>query len=106
VIDNIAMSNGEGGIMIHSHTPNQYVDRNVVVGNTLAKNGADVDNPFADAPTGISIFSAVVPIPHTVVAANRISDEHYGINIDNAKKVAGLSSNRFAKSVAVHVVRH
>jgi parallel beta helix pectate lyase-like protein len=106
VVQNTAIGNGEGGIMIHSHTPNQYVDRNVIVGNVIAKNGADVDNPYSDAPTGISIFSAVIPIPHTVVAENRISDEHYGINIDNAQVVSGLESNKFAKSVAVHVVRH
>ena len=71
----------------------------------LSKNGIDADNPLSKGPTGISIFSAVNAIPHTVVAANRISDEQYGIVIDNAKKVSGLNSNKFAKSVAVPIVR-
>jgi parallel beta-helix repeat protein len=106
VANNTAMSNGFAGIMIHSHTPAQYVDRNVIVNNVVAKNNIDDDNPFSDAPTGISIFSAVVPIPETVVAANRISDEHYGIIAVNAVKLSGLPSNKFAKSVAVPVSRH
>jgi hypothetical protein len=106
VVNNTAKNNGNAGIMIHSHTPAQYVDKNVIVGNVLAKNSPDPDNPFSDKPTGISIFSAVIPIPHTVVADNRISDEYYGINIVNAQKVSGLKSNRFAKSVTVPVVTH
>jgi parallel beta-helix repeat protein len=106
VSDNTALNNGEGGIMIHSHTPAQYVDKNVITHNTLAGNGIDPDNPVDDAPAGISIFSAVVPIPHTVVAANRISDEHYGIITFNAQKLSGLPSNKFAPSVAVPISIH
>ena len=105
VADNVARNNGEGGVMIHSHTPNQYVDKNVVINNEIANNGPDADNPFADKPTGISVFSAVVPIPHTVIAANRISDEYYGIVTTNAVKVSGLKSNKF-KRVVVPISQH
>lgn len=98
---NTALNNGFAGIMIHSHTPFQYVDRNVITNNTLAGNGADDDNPLDDGPTGISIFSAVVPIPHTVVSANRITDEHYGIITLNAVKLSGLPSNKYGSTVAV-----
>ena len=89
--------------MIHSHTPAQYVDGNVVVNNTLGGNGIDEDNPVVDAPEGISIFSAVVPIPHTVISGNRIGDEHYGIITFNAVKLSGLESNKFDASVAVPI---
>jgi parallel beta-helix repeat protein len=106
VANNTAMNNGEGGIMVHSHTPAQYVDKNVIVNNVLANNGIDVDNPVDDGPAGISVFSAVVPIPHTVIAANRIRDEHYGIITFNAQKLSGLRSNKFAKSVAVPISVH
>lgn len=106
VVDNTTRNNGNAGIMIHSHTPAQYVDKNVVLNNVIADNNPDPDNPFSDRPTGISIFSAVIPIPHTVVAGNRISHEYYGINIVHATKVSGLRSNHFAKSVTVHVVTH
>jgi parallel beta-helix repeat protein len=95
VVGNTAMNNGAAGLMIHSHTPFQYVNDNVLVNNTLAGNGIDEDNPFDDAPTAISVFSAVIPIPHTVIAANRISNEHYGIVTFNALRLSGLSSNKF-----------
>jgi parallel beta-helix repeat protein len=95
VSGNTAMNNGGAGLMIHSHTPFQYVNDNVLVNNTLARNGIDEDNPFDDAPTAISVFSAVIPIPHTVIAANRISNEHYGIVTFNALRLSGLSSNKF-----------
>jgi hypothetical protein len=89
------MNNGAAGLMIHSHTPFQYVNDNVLVNNALAGNGIDEDNPFDDAPTAISVFSAVIPIPHTVIAANQISSEHYGIVTFNARRLSGLSSNKF-----------
>jgi len=92
---NTAMNNGFAGLMIHSHTPFQYVNNNVLVNNTLAGNGIDDDNTVDDAPTAISVFSAVIPIQHTVIAANRISNEHYGIVTLNAVQLSGLPSNKF-----------
>lgn len=103
---NTARNNGFAGLMIHSHTPFQYVDDNVLVNNTLSGNGIDDDNPVDDAPTAISVFSAVIPIPHTIIAANRISSEHYGIVTLNALKLSGLPSNKFDSSVAVPISIH
>jgi parallel beta-helix repeat protein len=94
VTDNTAMNNGFAGIMIHSHTPFQYVDNNVITNNRLAGNGIDDDNPIDDAPTGISVFSAVIPIQSTVISGNRVTDEHYGIVSLNAVKLSGLPSNK------------
>ena len=93
---NTAMGNGLPGVAIHSHTPFQNVNHNIVVNNTLAGNGPDDDVPGDDDTTGISIFSAVDPIPHTTVANNRISDEHYGIFAYNALKLSGLPSNKMS----------
>ena len=106
VIGNTAMNNGFAGLMIHSHTPLQYVNDNVLVNNTLSGNGIDDDNPVDDASTAISVFSAVIPIPHTVIAANRISSEHYGIVTLNAAQLSGLPSNKFDTSVAVPISIH
>ena len=103
VVDNTAMNNGAGGIMIHSHTPLQFVDNNVIVNNTLSGNGIDTDNPIDDAPTGISIFSAVIPIPSTVVAGNRVTGEHYGIVSYNAVKLSGLPSNKLDVPVPTRI---
>jgi hypothetical protein len=52
------------------------------------------------------VFSAVVPIQHTEIVANRISDEHYGINTLNAVKLSRLSSNKFVASVDVPIAIH
>lgn len=106
IVGNTARNNGFAGVMIHSHTPSQNVNGNVIVNNTLSGNGADDDNPVDDGPTGISVFSAFIPIQHTVIAANRISDEHYGINTLNAVKLSGLPSNKFASSVDVPIAVH
>jgi parallel beta-helix repeat protein len=102
VIGNTAMHNGLPGVAIHSHTPFQNIEDNVVVNNTVAANGADDDLPGDDGPTGISILSAVDPIDHVTVAANRISDEEFGIFAFNAPKISGLPSNKFS-SVAIPV---
>ena len=100
---NTAMNNGLPGVALHSHTPFQNLNRNVIVNNVLAGNGPDDDVPGDDGPTGMTVFSAVDPIPHTVVAANRINNEKYGIVAVNAAKLSGLPSNKFGNSVAVPI---
>ena len=104
VIGNVAMHNGLPGVAIHSHTAFQNADGNLIVNNTLADNGED-DDAGTGGPTGISVFSDVVdvfppilpaaPIQHTIVAANRISDEQFGIFTVGAIKLSGLPSNKF-----------
>ncbi len=107
VTHNSASGNGEGGIMIHSHTPGQNADGNVIVNNVVSNSGVDVDNEASGGETSdISIFSAVVPIAHTVVSANRLSNAHYGILTYNAVKLSGLKSNKFAASIDVPVSIH
>lgn len=109
VVGNTASHNGLPGIAIHSHTPFQYVNDNVVVNNTLSSNGADGDAQTGD-PTGIVVFSDIAhgasPIPHTTIASNTISDEHYGVFAAGALKLSGLPSNKFADSVVVPISIH
>jgi hypothetical protein len=75
------------------------VDNNVITNNTLSGNGIDDDNPIDDAPTGISVFSAVIPIPNTVISANHVSGEYYGIVSLKAAKLSGLPSNKLDVTV-------
>jgi parallel beta-helix repeat protein len=119
VVGNTAMNNGLPGVAIHSHTAFQNVNDNVIVNNTLAGNGPDDDleelDPTADEPTGISVFADVITvfppflpasaIERTVIAANRISDEHYGIFTLGAITLSGLPSNKFS-SVDVPITIH
>jgi parallel beta-helix repeat protein len=105
VVGNTAKNNGLPGVAIHSHTPFQYVNDNVIAYNTLSGNGPD-DDADTVFPTGISVFSAVVPIPHTTIAHNRISNEHFGVFTVKALKVSGLPTNKFASSVDVPIALH
>jgi parallel beta-helix repeat protein len=105
VVANVSTNNGIPGVAIHGHSPFQNLNDNVIVNNTLSGNGPDDDVPGDDQPTGISIFSAVVPIARTVVAANQISNEHFGIFTVNAVTLSGLPSNHF-QGVAVPLSIH
>lgn len=105
VFGNTAKNNGLPGVAIHSHTPGQYVNDNVIAYNALSDNGPDDDAATQD-PAAIVVFSAVVPIPHTTVAFNNISHDHFGIFTVNAVVVTGLATNNFSKSVAVPISQH
>ena len=98
VIGNTARNNGLPGVAIHSHLFAQYVNDNVIVNNELSENGED-DDAQTGGDTGISIFSdasgGAAPIERTVVSANRISDEVFGVYIVHAVKVSGLPSTKF-----------
>jgi parallel beta-helix repeat protein len=116
---NTATGNGLPGIAVHSHTAFQNVNDNVIVNNTVAANGPDDDleelDPSADGPTGISVMADVVTIfppilpasaiQRTVIAANRISDEEFGIFTLGARSLSGLPSNKFS-SVSVPITNH
>ncbi|MEP7347439.1 MAG: right-handed parallel beta-helix repeat-containing protein [Gemmatimonadaceae bacterium] len=103
---NEALNNGFAGIEIHSHTPGQNANGNVITHNTLSGNGIDDDNPVDDARAGISVFSAVIPIPHTTISFNSITNEYYGIITLNAAQLTGIASNKFSPSVVVPISIH
>ncbi len=104
VVGNVANDNGLPGVAIHSHTPFQNANDNVIAYNSLSGNGPDDDANTVE-PTGISVFSAVNPIPHTTIAYNQIRKEHYGIFTVSAVTLTGLATNTF-HSVDVPVSEH
>jgi parallel beta-helix repeat protein len=95
---NYVANNGEGGIAIHSHTPNQDVDNNKIVQNTVGANtlAGDPDAGIT-VPTGIIVFSAVVPVHGTIIRGNAISNNTNGIwlspNVDNGNVYGNVFSN-------------
>jgi len=101
VIDNTLRNNGEAGVGIHAHAPGQNVSGNVIVDNTISGNGIDPD-AGSGHPTGIALFSAVVPVTVTV-AFNHIANEYWGIFRNGPLTISGLSTNHYAKSVTHHV---
>jgi len=100
VIDNTLRNNGEAGVGIHAHAPDQNVSGNVIRGNMISGNGIDPDSGSGH-PTGIALFSAVVPVTVTV-SDNHIANEYWGIFRSGSLTISGLSTNHYAKSVTVH----
>lgn len=77
---NMVSGNSLAGVTIHSHTPNQNVNGNVIVGNWVGTNNL-LGDPDAGAKktTGILVFSAVVKVKGTVITLNHISHNKIGI---------------------------
>ncbi|HUZ29328.1 MAG TPA: right-handed parallel beta-helix repeat-containing protein [Solirubrobacteraceae bacterium] len=84
VRDNVANGNGEAGILLHTHTPNVYLNGNKILNNRLSNDGALGDAEFGEAGTvGILIGNASVTPRGIVVRGNTISHVHFGIYSKN-----------------------
>jgi parallel beta-helix repeat protein len=74
VINNRLKNNGLPGVAMHSHTPNQNLNDNVIIGNHISGNHADTEDAATPGPTGINVFG-VSPVTGTVISGNVIDDE-------------------------------
>jgi hypothetical protein len=94
---NVLRNNGEAGVGIHAHAPGQNVSGNRIVGNWVSGNGIDPDSGSGH-PTGIALFSAVVPTT-VYVAGNHVSNEYWGIFMAGPITANGLGSNHYTGTV-------
>jgi hypothetical protein len=93
---NYVADNGEGGFQLHSHAPQQDVNGNHVIGNYFATNNLAGDTDSGDlSTTGIILFSAVVPVTHTLVVGNVINGDTDGIWKTANVTARGLELNVF-----------
>jgi parallel beta-helix repeat protein len=111
VANNTLIDNGLPGVVLHSHTPDQNLNGNTIASNTIAGNGADPEEGVAGVtpqPAGIAVISdpGAAPIAQVSIAANRISNEYYGIFTNQVQHIGGLPSNAIASSVTVPVSSH
>nr|ASY01945.1 hypothetical protein [uncultured bacterium] len=95
IVGNTATGNALPGVAMHSHSPLQNLNDNLIVGNTISKNGADSD-PGTTVPTGIDVFAdeavgGASPITGTVITQNIIKGE----GIDIAVATSGGVTVRF-----------
>jgi hypothetical protein len=74
VINNEVKANSLPGIALHSHTPNQNLNDNVIIGNRISGNSADTGDAATAGPTGINVFG-ISPVTGTVVSQNVIDNE-------------------------------
>jgi len=83
VVNNVIMSNGLPGVAMHNHAapagaPAVDLDDNVIIGNTISQNGADVEDTATSGTTGINIHS-LAPVNGTVISENLISQESLAV---------------------------
>jgi hypothetical protein len=81
VANNILTGNALPGVAFHTHAPFQGLNGHLIVGNQISGNGPDSD-PGTTVPTGISIFSPVVPLTGIVISQNIIKGEGIAIAVN------------------------
>jgi Right handed beta helix region len=79
VIGNTIENNGLPGVAVHNHAapagaPGVNLNANVIIGNLISGNGADVQDSATPGTTGINIYS-VAPVYLTEISENTIQNE-------------------------------
>lgn len=102
VAGNILKDNALPGVALHTHAPFQSLNDHSIVGNLISGNGPDGD-PGTTVPTGISIFSPVVPLTGIVIAENVFKKEgiDIGVNLANPGSTVDAHLNSFFGDVGV-----
>lgn len=112
VIGNVLTENGIGGVTMHNHAaagvagvpaqaPPFNMNNNVIVGNQIAGNMGDSDDPNSPGPTGISILS-FGPVLGTVISQNTFGDEIADVTFNAPSGSIQAHLNNFtANAIAV-----
>lgn len=112
VLNNFITGSLIPGIVVHSNAPGDVVSNTVLIGNQIAKNGLEMESPNTPhMPAGIMIVAEVFPgepappaIDHTFVLSDTISDDYYGVFINNSTRtqIASLQTSNVLEPV--HIV--
>jgi parallel beta-helix repeat protein len=86
VINNKLIGNSQAGVAMHSHTPNQVLDDNLIVGNYISGNHAETGDAVISGPTGINVFG-VSPVKGTMILENVIEQEAFDIVVNTPAQV-------------------
>ena len=101
VSNNRIANNGLPGVALHSHTPGQNLNDNMIISNRIFGNGLDTSDAATTGPTGINIFG-VSPITGTVISNNNIDKESLDVVV-NTPGAVEMHENRLHGSSATGV---
>jgi Right handed beta helix region len=95
IIRNELTGNGLGGVALHTHVgpafglPRDDMDGNMIIGNFIARNLADIGDTATPGPTGISINSGAggSPVYGTIISGNVIREEEVDIAVNTPAEV-------------------
>lgn len=102
VAQNVLTGNALPGVALHTHAPFQSNNDHLIIGNVISGNGPDPD-PGTTDPTGISIFSPVVPLTGIVITQNVFTHEgiDIGINVADPGSTVDVHFNSFSGDVGI-----
>ena len=105
VVNNQLTANGLPGVTMHNHAsvpgaPPVDFNDNVIIGNTISRNGADTEDAATPGTAGINIYS-VAPMTGTIVTQNVISQQTVDLAV-NAPGEVSATLNNFLDSVGVN----
>lgn len=108
---NLLTGNGIGGVALHSHVgplfgaPADNMDGNVIVGNYVSGNGADIGDTATPGTVGIQISSGHggTPVNGTIISGNIIRDEDYDVAVNTPGTVMVHGNDLFVSGMGVGV---
>lgn len=102
VVGNTLTKNGLPGVTMHSHTPGQNLTNNVIVGNTISGNAADTMDAATSGTAGINVYG-VSPATGTIISGNTINDEAFDVVVNTPTSVDVNLNNLLGKGVGIQI---
>src|SRR6266853_99919 len=89
VIGNRLTGNGQPGVAMHAHKAGARLTGNLITGNYIADNGADVSDTLTAGPTGINIHAGASgePLTDNVVTGNTIERESLDVAVSTSAPI-------------------